>query len=73
MIVAKLFLAGADLNVTDKNGKTPLSYAIQSGNQRVVEDLKQKGAQLPSPDVVPLVLQTDRQENTDAISHLGVA
>ena len=50
-IVEMLIKAGADLNVTDKNGKTALFYAQASGNDDIVNMLIENGADTSIKDI----------------------
>lgn len=52
MVVALVAKYGADPNVTDKHGLTPLHYAAQAGNLPVVEFLIEQGAEV---DAMPEV------------------
>jgi len=43
-LVRKMIAAGADVDVTDLNGSTPLMLAVESGNKSVVRVLLEQGA-----------------------------
>jgi ankyrin repeat protein len=56
---------GVDVNSEDRLGRTPLSYAVQSGHERIVELLLANGAEFGSVDhqeKTPLISPTERGE-----------
>lgn len=58
LMVGKLVEYGADINVRDKNGRTPLYYAAHCGNWQVTRFLNDNGAKLDlrdTNDETPLI------------------
>ena len=48
-VIARLLDAGADIESEDESGKTPLTYAIESGSKRAVSLLQSRGASASNP------------------------
>jgi ankyrin repeat protein len=46
----KLASYGADLDLVDNNGQTPLFYAIKNGKSEAIEYLLQQGVSLTTTD-----------------------
>ncbi|KAL6831777.1 hypothetical protein V8C40DRAFT_273247 [Trichoderma camerunense] len=42
---------GANINAVDKNGKTPLHLAVESGHEQIAESLLNKGARINAADL----------------------
>ena len=49
-IIAMMIRGGADINLTDTNGATPLHYAAYSGNTKIVEYLIKRGVNVSAMD-----------------------
>jgi ankyrin repeat protein len=47
-VVKQLLDKGADIDTRDKDGQTPLSWAVENGHDAVVKQLLEKGA---NPDL----------------------
>lgn len=72
MIVRSLIAQGADVNVSDNNGRTPLSLAVLQSNHLIVKELLDAGANANVPDkgmagASPLILAAQIRNVTIAV------
>lgn len=66
-ILEKLILAGADINARNKDGVTPFSIAIESGNKEHIAFYAKKGADINSKDTkgkTPLLHALEKDDET---------
>ncbi|KAJ7542520.1 hypothetical protein O6H91_10G109700 [Diphasiastrum complanatum] len=77
-IVQYLISAGADVNISNSEGNTPLHWAALNGHVQVVQELISRGANvsaLNSHERTPLdeAISRGKQETVDAITATSTA
>ena len=70
ILLAKTLLSvGADINIQDSHGHTPLFIAIKNGNTELAQKLIEKGANI-NTDLVKQLVEKDVDINTDLVEQL---
>ena len=73
-VINLLIASGANPQMVDGNGNTPLAYTLCSNNPAAVDELLAHGVGLPAEDLRKLVkfyfLPTFKYESTDCLRHL---